>query len=278
MGRTDRDVRNSEPLEPSTGRTRVKYELPDELTVTAEGAIRIVTMNRPDARNAVNKALHNALAIVWDQLADDVDARAVVITGAGTAFSAGGDMEWFLELNRNGVERRHLLREAKMIARNQVHCPLPIVAAVNGPAVGLGCSVALMCDYVVMSDTARLADPHVPAGLVAADGGAATWQLFTSMLIAKQYLLLGDPIPAEAALRYGLCNEVTTPDQVMDRAMAIAQRFAELPPLALRDTKRALNMHFDRVIDGVMDYALKAEDITFTSDELRERTLKFLGR
>jgi enoyl-CoA hydratase len=256
----------------------VKYELPDEMTVTADGPIRIVTMNRPDARNAVNKALHHALAIVWDQLADDTDARAVVITGAGKAFCAGGDMEWLLEANESGVARRHLLREAKMIARNQVHCPLPVVAAVNGPAVGLGCSVALMCDYVVMGENALLADPHVAVGLVAGDGGAATWHLFTSMLVAKQYILLGDPIRAEAALRYGLCNEVVPQDQVMVQAMAIAQRFAELPELALRDTKRALNMHFDRVLDGVMDYALKAEDITFATDELRSRALKFLGR
>ena len=256
----------------------MKYELPDELTVTAKGPIRIVTINRPEARNAVNKALHHALAIVWDQLADDTEARAVMITGAGKAFCAGGDMEWFLELNESGAERRHLMREAKMIARNQVHCPLPVVAAVNGPAFGLGCSVALMCDYVVMGEHALLADPHVAVGLVAGDGGAATWHLFTSMLIAKQYVLLGDPIRADAALRYGLCNEIAPQDRVVDRAMAIAQRFSELPPLAVQDTKRALNMHFDRVLDGVMDYALKAEDITFTTDELRERTLKFLGR
>jgi enoyl-CoA hydratase len=256
----------------------VRYDLPDELHVTAEGDIRIVTINRPDAYNAVNRALHNALAIVWDQLADDTEAKAVVVTGAGKAFCAGGDMEWFLELNRNGVERRHLLREAKAIARNQVHCPLPVVAAVNGPAVGLGCSIALMCDYVVMGESAVLADPHVAVGLVAGDGGAATWHLFTSMLVAKQFVLLGDPVRAEAALRYGLCNEVVARDQVLARAMAIAQRFADLPPLALRDTKRALNMHFDRVIDGVMDFALKAEDITFTTDELRHRALEFLAR
>jgi enoyl-CoA hydratase len=98
------------------------------------------------------------------------------------------------------------------------------------------------------------------------------------MLVAKQYVLLGDPIPADAALRYGLCNEIVPQDQVMERALAIARRFAELPVLALRDTKRALNMHFDRVLDGVMDYALQAEDITFTTDELRKRTLEFLGR
>jgi enoyl-CoA hydratase len=256
--------------------TAVKYELPDELTVTAEGPIRIVTINRPDARNAVNKALHAGLAAVWGQLADDREARAVVLTGAGKAFCAGGDMAWFVEIHQDGAERRRSLREAKAIMGNQLACPLPVVAALNGPAVGLGCSVALMCDYVIMAESAKLADPHVAVGLVAGDGGAATWHLFTSMLVAKQYLLLGDPIPADAALRFGLCNEVVPRDELMARATAVAQRFADLPPLALSDTKRALNMHIERAINGVMDYALKAEDITFTTDEVRKLALEFL--
>jgi enoyl-CoA hydratase len=256
----------------------VEYVLPDELTVEADGPIRIVTMRRAEARNAINKPLHHAMAVVWDQLADDVDARAVVLTGEGKAFSAGGDMEWFVEMHQDLVERRRALREAKAIARNQVNCPLPVVAAVNGPAMGLGCSIALMCDYVVMADTARLADPHVSVGLVAGDGGAAMWHLFTSILVAKQYLLLGDPMPPDVALRLGLCNEVVPLDDVVSRSLAIAQRFAEQPPIALRETKRAINMHLERVLDGVMDYALKAEDITFTTDEVKAMAENFLAK
>lgn len=254
----------------------MEYDLPDELVVTAEGPIRIVTINRADERNAVNRALHGAFAAVWGQLADDTEAQAVVVTGAGKAFSAGGDIGWLLEMNEDVTERRRSLREAKSMARNQVACPLPVVAAVNGHAVGLGCSIALMCDYVVMAESAKLADPHVAVGLVAGDGGAATWQLFTSILVAKQYVLLGDFMSADAALRYGLCNEVVPQDQVLPTAMAVARRFAELPQLALRDTKRALNMHFERVMDGIMDYALRAEDVTFGTDDFRDRALKFL--
>jgi enoyl-CoA hydratase len=254
----------------------VDYQLPDEVTVRAEGSIRIVTLNRPDARNAVSKPLHDGLERVWDQLADDTDARAVVLTGAGKAFSAGGDMEWFVEQHHDLTERRRSLRQAKKIIRNQLACPLPIVAAVNGPAMGLGCSVALLCDYVVMADSARIADPHVVVGLVAGDG-AALWPLFTSMLVAKQYVLLGDPIPADVALRLGLCNEVVPRDDVMTRARELAERFAQLPPLALRDTKRALNMHYERIVDGMMDYALKAEEITYTTDEVRDFAERFLA-
>jgi enoyl-CoA hydratase len=221
--------------------------------------------------------LHVALERVWHQLADDPDARAVVLTGAGKAFSAGGDMDWFVEQHHDGNERRRVLREAQRLVSNQIACPLPVVAAVNGAAMGLGCSVALMCDYIVMADSARLADPHVAVGLVAGDGGAAFWPLFTSMLVAKQYVLLGDPIPAEEALRLGLCNEVVPRDDVVTRAVAVAERFAALPPLAVQDTKRAMNMHYERLVNGIMDYALKAEDITFTTDEVRAQAERFLA-
>jgi enoyl-CoA hydratase len=127
-----------------------------------------------------------------------------------------------------------------------------------------------------MAETAKIADPHVVVGLVAGDGGAAFWPLFTSMLLAKQYVLLGDPIPADVALRIGLCNEVAPRDDVVDRALAVAERFAALPPLALRDTKRAMNMHYERVVSGIMDYGLKAEEVTYASDDVRKYAEEFL--
>ena len=256
----------------------MEYDLPDELEVTSQGDLRIVTFRRPEALNAVNKALHKGLVYLWDQLAYDDTARAVVVTGEGTAFSAGGDMEWFLEMNQNVIERRRCMREAKAIARNQLACPLPLVAAVNGPAIGLGCSLALMCDYVVMADSAVFADPHVAVGLVAGDGGAAVWPLFMSILQAKQYVLLGDRVKPDDALRLGLCNEIVPVADCVGRATEVATRLAALPTNALRDTKRAMNMHLERAIDGIMDVALKAEDISFTTDELRDFATKFLGR
>jgi enoyl-CoA hydratase len=256
----------------------VEYDLPEEIDVTAQGGLRIVTFRRPDQLNAVNRALHTGLVQLWDQLSYDTDATAVVITGEGKAFSAGGDMEWFLVMNRDIHERRRCMREAKAIARNQLHCELPLVAAVNGPAIGLGCSLALLCDYVVMADTAVLADPHVAVGLVAGDGGAAVWPLFMSILQAKQYVLLGDRVRPDDALRLGLCNEIAPTTDVVPRAIAVAERLAALPTYAMRDTKRAMNMHLERAIDGIMDVALKAEDISFTTDELRDMTQKFLDK
>jgi enoyl-CoA hydratase len=127
-----------------------------------------------------------------------------------------------------------------------------------------------------MADSAFMADPHVAVGLVAGDGGAAIWPLFMSILQAKQYVLLGDRLKAEEALRLGLCNEVVPVADCVTRATEVAGRLAALPAGALRDTKRAMNMHIERAIDGIMDVALKAEDISFTTEEVRSFAERFL--
>src|SRR5271165_5888302 len=119
-----------------------------DLLVERRGAVRLVTFNRPEALNAVNAPVHAALAQVWRVLADDPGARAVVVTGRGRAFSAGGDLGHIVELQQDPDMRRRELAEARLIVTEMIGCPLPIIAAVNGPAVGLGCSVALLCDLV----------------------------------------------------------------------------------------------------------------------------------
>ncbi len=124
-----------------------------------------------------------------------------------------------------------------------VACRVPIVAAVNGPAVGLGCSLVALSDVVYMAESAHLADPHVLIGLVAADGGPVTWPLLTSLQLAKEYALTGDRIPAERAAAIGLVNHVVPDDEVLDQAMACARKIAALPQQAVEDTKRILNLH-----------------------------------
>ena len=119
-------------------------------TGDADGPIRIVTLNRPDQANAVNKEMHSAFARVWPTLSEDEDARAVVLTGAGRAFSAGGDLvQWLENYVENPVTRRAGMREARRIVREMIEFPLPIIAAVNGPVVGFGCSIAVLCDITV---------------------------------------------------------------------------------------------------------------------------------
>lgn len=254
------------------------YSLPPEVVVTEDGDVRIVTLTRPAAMNAVNEGLHEGLAAVWRQLARDKAARAVVLTGVGRAFSAGGDMQWFQEVQKDLDMRTRLLREAKEIMLEMVRCPLPIVAAVNGPAVGLGCSVAVLADVVLMAESSYFADPHVSVGLVAGDGGAATWPLFTSLLRAKEYLLTGDKITPEMAERFGLANRVVADDTLLSEALRLAHRLAEQPQFALQATKRALNIHLERAMVGVADFALAAESECFTLDEHKDRAAAFLAR
>jgi enoyl-CoA hydratase/carnithine racemase len=142
-----------------------------------------------------------------------------------------------------------------------------MVAAVNGPAMGLGCSLALSCDVVLLSDQAVMADPHVNVGLVAGDGGAALWPLYTSLLKAKEYLFTGETISADEAVRLGLANRVVEHAVLMDEAMKLADMLASRPQQALRDTKRALNMHIEQAAFGPFEMAIQAEIKSMASAE-----------
>jgi len=189
----------------------MKYELPEELTVTAEGPVRVVTINRPDELNAVNLPLHWALANVWRQLSADSGAKVVILTGAGRAFSAGGDLDWITTFLDDPVARDESLREGAQIIEELLRFPLPVISAVNGPAVGLACSVAVLSDILLISDRAFLMDPHVSVGLVAGDGGAAFWPLLTPILRSREYLYTGDRIPAATAVELGLASRWCPP-------------------------------------------------------------------
>lgn len=248
----------------------MRYDLPAELRIDGDGAVRVLTFNRPDRFNAVNGRLHRALADVWEQIARDRDARVVILTGAGKAFSAGGDLGFLKQTSEDPVFRFENMREARRIVTEMVSFPLPVISAVNGPAVGLGCSVALLGDIVLMAEESYFADPHVSIGLVAADGGALCWPLLTSMLRAKEYLFTGDRIHANQARELGLANRVVAKEQLLDEAHALASRLAEQPQHALRDTKRALNLHLQAAVRNVMDFAFAAESETFASDDFRK--------
>ncbi|HWW54526.1 MAG TPA: enoyl-CoA hydratase/isomerase family protein [Acidimicrobiales bacterium] len=253
------------------------YDLPPELEVEADGPIRVARLNRPEQLNATNHELHRALAGLFPQIDADVEARAVVLTGAGRAFSAGGDFTYLDELARDPALRTETLSYGRQIVTGMVRCRVPIVAAVNGPAVGLGCSLVALSDIVFMAESAYLADPHVLVGLVAADGGPVTWPLLISLQLAKEYALTGDRIPARRAAEIGLVNHVCPDDEVLERAMACARRIAKLPKQATEDTKRILNLHLERAVLATLDFALTAEDRSFTSSELRANLDRLLS-
>jgi enoyl-CoA hydratase/carnithine racemase len=241
----------------------------DDIVVTAEGSVRIVTLNRPDARNAFSEPMHHAFARTMATIDDDVDARAVVLTGSGRAFCAGGSLDDFETKRVDFEARRQSMRDARRLVDEMLALRVPVIAAVNGAAVGLGCTLVTLCDIVFMSNTAFLADPHVAVALVAGDGGAVTWPFMTSILHAKRYLLTGDRIPAPEALTMGLANFVVEPDEVLPAAMAFAQRLAALPPQAVQDTKVLLNQHLRQSAVSVLAHGLAAESQSHDTAEYR---------
>jgi enoyl-CoA hydratase/carnithine racemase len=256
----------------------MNYALPDVIRVESDGPVRIVRLTRPEQLNAVNDELHLGLARVFPQLSADTDARVAVITGEGRAFSAGGDFDLLDRMAKDRTLRRDTIAEGREIVLNMIRCRLPVIAAVNGPAVGLGCSVIALSDVVYMAESAYLSDPHVTVGLVAADGGPLTWPLHTSLLLAKEYAFTGDRISAQRAAEIGLANHVCPDGEVLDAALAAARKIAALPRQAVEATKRVLNLHVERSVLATIDFAMSAETESFDTDDLRANVDRFLGR
>lgn len=250
----------------------------DILTIDSDGPVRIVTLNKPDTLNALSDDLHRAVTDVWQKIADDWDARVVVLTGAGRAFCAGGDVVGFMEKVEHIDRRRHGIREAGRLAGEMFRFHLPVVAAINGPAVGLGASLATMSDIVYMADNAFIADTHVGVGLVAGDGGAITWPLMMSILRAKEYLFTGERISAQDAKEIGLANKVLPPEELMPAALELAHRLAAQPAQALQDTKRAVNMHLNAAASRILPYALAAEEVSFSQPDVARISGEFAAR
>jgi enoyl-CoA hydratase/carnithine racemase len=254
------------------------YDLPDVITVESDGPVRIVRLARPDALNAINDEVHRGLTDLFPQLSADADARVAVITGEGRAFSAGGDFDLLDRMAQDRDLRRDVIAEGRELVVNMIRCRVPVVAAVNGPAVGLGCSVIALSDVVYMAESAYLSDPHVTVGLVAADGGPLTWPLHTSLLLAKEYAFTGDRITAARAAEIGLANHVCPDDEVLDAALAAAHRIAALPRQAVEATKRVLNLHLERAVLATIDFAMAAETESFDTPELRANVDRFLSK
>ena len=172
---------------PQLGATADDRHLGNVLRVERDGAVTILTLNRPEHLNVFDEALHHAFAWFWIDLDHDDSVRAVVLTGAGRAFCAGGSIDDFDLFRTDLAARAVAMRSARRLVDEMLNVRVPVVAAVNGPAVGLGATLSSLCDVVFVADTADLADPHVAVALVVGDGGAITWPHHTSLLKAKQY-------------------------------------------------------------------------------------------
>jgi enoyl-CoA hydratase len=231
----------------------------ETIRLERDGDVLVATIDHPESSvNAVDERLHAELGELFRGLKTESQARAVVLTSAGRAFSAGGDMRWFPSLRT--LERAHALRrEGKQMIWDLLDVEPPIVCGLNGAAAGLGASLALLCDVIVMAETAVIVDPHVNVGLVAGDGGAAIWPLLVGPLAAKRHLLLGEALTAEDALRLGVAAEVCAAGDVGDRAMAWARRLAVGAPLAVQGTKQAVNAQVKQALLTSFDVSMALE-------------------
>ena len=256
----------------------MRYDLPDAIRVDADGPVRLVRLTRPEQLNAVNDDLHLGLTQVFPQLSADPDARVAVVTGEGRAFSAGGDFDLLDRMAKDRVLRRDVIAEGRELVLNMIRCRVPVVAAVNGPAVGLGCSVIALSDVVYMAESAYLSDPHVTVGLVAADGGPLSWPLHTSLLLAKEYAFTGERISAARAAEIGLANHVCKDEEVVPAALAAARKIAALPQQAVEATKRVLNLHLERAVLATIDFAMASETESFDTEDLRANIDRFRQR
>lgn len=239
-------------------------------TIRTERRGRVLTLilDRPDKLNAVDEAMHGELATIFAAAADDPHSDVIVLTGAGRAFSAGGDIVWMQKMIDEGFDQT--AREAKRIVLDLLDCDKPVIAKVNGHAAGFGATLALFCDVIYAADHAKIGDPHVAVGLTAGDGGALIWPQLVGYARAKQYLLTGDMLTAPEAERIGLINRAVPAAELDATVDAFADRLAAGARIAIRTTKRAINAGLKQSAAQMMDTCLALEAISNASADHQE--------
>ncbi len=242
----------------------------DTLALSRRGRLLTITMNRPESLNAVNLRLHEELAEVFTVAAADPASDVVVFTGAGRAFSAGGDLDHIL----NNATHPELFDEEVRLAKRIVFAMLdldkPLVCRMNGHAVGLGATLALYCDVIFAAEKAKIGDPHVAVGLGAGDGGAAVWPQRVGLCRAKEFLLTGELLTAQKAADIGLINHCLAEEELDAAVDAFCDRLLAGATSAIRWTKVLLNQELKRVTQSVLDAGLAYESVTVRSPDHRE--------
>jgi len=256
---------------------------PHLLFEVAEG-IATITLNRPDARNAFSVPMIEAWVQALEECRDRDDIRAVVVTGSGKAFCAGGDVRsmregrGFLEqgeverdLHTTGIARKNSLW--KLIQRVPLtleQVDKPVIAAVNGDAIGAGCDMALMCDMRIASSAAKFAEAYVKLGIVPGDGGAYFLPRLVGVAKALELLLTGEVIDAAEAQRIGLVNRVVEPDQLLEEAYKLARKIAAQPPIAVQLIKRAVYQSINTDLRTALDLVSSHMAVVTETEDYKE--------
>jgi enoyl-CoA hydratase len=256
-----------------------RYANYQHLKIEVADKVATVTLNRPEARNAINQRLIRELRTIWDDLADDMSVNAVLVTGAGKFFSVGGDVKAMSERPGGDVLEEGEVHDP-MISRRLVNRLLeldkPIICAINGDAIGLAATIALLCDVTVASESARIGDTHVSrVGLVAGDGGTVIWPLLVGVSKAKEFLMRGTLLTGKEAERIGLVNHVAAPEEVVAKARAIAVELAHGPTWAIRWTKLSINQIIKDRVNHLLEASMALEQVTFETADHKEATRAF---
>ncbi len=256
----------------------MNYEGYENIRFERRERILRVTLDRPDRLNAVNAALHGELSQLFYDIAQDEATDVVVLTGAGRAFCAGGDVDWMQDEIDHPSRFNLTAAQAKRIVFGILDCDKPIVCRMNGDAVGLGATLALLCDTIFATDTARIGDPHVKVGFVAGDGGALIWPQLIGYARAKQFLLTGDLIAAPEAARMGLINEAVPEGELDARVDAFANKLASGALHAIRWTKTVINIGLKQLAHSTMDAAVAYESLSNRTSDHQEAVNAFRDR
>jgi len=253
----------------------MQFERYESLRFDYKGRVLWVTMVGVGGANAVTRGLHEELSRVFEDVGRDPDSDVVVLTGTGKAFCAGGDMAWFQEMIDQPAQFRDLMPEAKKIIHTMLAMEKPLIARLNGNAVGLGASLALLCDMVVSDSAARIGDPHVKAGLVAADGGALMWPQLIGYARAREFLMTGDLLTAGEAAAMGLINYAVPADELDAKVESLVSRLLANPRWAVRWTKASINLPLRDLAARVSDSAFAYEELTNGLQDRQEAVAAF---
>ncbi|HLZ96560.1 MAG TPA: enoyl-CoA hydratase-related protein [Steroidobacteraceae bacterium] len=245
------------------------------ITLRRDGKVLHATMNRPEALNAVDETMESELACLFGDAAQDAESNVLVLTGAGRAFSAGGDVEQMQRLIDNPRLFTDGISRAKHLIHSILDCPKPVIAKVNGPAMGLGATMALFCDVIFAANHAKIADPHVKVGFVAGDGGAVIWPQLIGYARAKEYLLTGDALTGAQAAQIGLINHAV-PAEDLDKAVdEFAQRLAAGAAQAVQWTKQSINIGLKALVTSTLDASIAYEALSNLTQDHQEAVNAF---
>ncbi len=256
-------------------------EFNDYETIKFDRSDRVltVTFNLPETMNAVSAKLHSEMSRLFYDLQTDKGSDIIILTGAGRAFSAGGDVEQMKKDNQNSKEANSdLLIEAKKMIYGLLDLEKPIIAKINGDAMGLGATIALFCDIIFVNDEARIADPHVSVGIVAGDGGAVIWPQLIGYARAKHYLMTGSMIKGKEAAEIGLANFSYPIEELDEKVELYAKKLSQGSVNAIRWTKVAINVGLKQLAHSIMDVGLGYESITIRSADHTEGINAFLEK